>query len=279
MDEIEEAAADEARGVVAEQRRPFAVGGEHAAAAVVAQDEIADRAGERRVAFGAADGVAMAGAAGARGGDQMQRRIGGGGRGDSGEPQTAERRRGGAEPPAVARSAISSSSAIASRLAKRSSEAELAIAASSGSSMQPAEAHFRRQPRADDDDADEQRQREQRNELRLDQIAGAGEVDDRRQRQQQPGEGADPPQRIRADGGEIARNQRGDEDDRRQPGEDEQLVASAIGAQARASGWTRAAKRRRALANGNSNLRLRGPRGSDSTPGGRSQPPLKSTLR
>ena len=101
MDEVEEAATEKARGGVAEQRRRFAVGGEHAAAAVVAQDEIADRAGERRIAFGAADGGAPAGAAGARADDQMQRRIGRGRRGDGGEPQTAERRRVGAESPAA----------------------------------------------------------------------------------------------------------------------------------------------------------------------------------
>ena len=53
MDEIEEAAAEQVRRVVAEQRRRLAAGGQHAAAAVVSQDEIADRAGERGVAFGA----------------------------------------------------------------------------------------------------------------------------------------------------------------------------------------------------------------------------------
>ena len=263
---------------MAEQRRRFAVGGEHAAAAVVAQDEIADRAGERRIAFGAADGGAPAGAAGARAGDQMQRRIGRGRRGDGGEPQTAERRRGGAESPA-AQQRDQKQQRDREQIGEAQQRGRIGDRRFERQQHQPAEAHLRRKPRADDDDAGEQRQREQRNELRLDEIAGAGEVNDRRQRQQQPGEGADLPQRIRADGGEIARNESGDENDRRQPGEDEQLVASAIGG---AGSSVRMDESRDASTRaGERKLQPRPPRtsGIDSTPGGRSQPPLKSTLR
>ena len=152
MDEVEEAAADEARGVVAEQRRRLAVGGENAAAAVVAQDEIADRAGERRVALGAADVGAPAGAAGARGGDQMQRRIGRGRRGDarrSPDRRAAARRRrtpsrAAARSAATARSPAGWRSAAA-RPNWRSPLRAAAASASRGSS--PAKAAPRRRRR------------------------------------------------------------------------------------------------------------------------------------
>ena len=67
MDAIEEAATDEARRVVTKQRRFFAVGGKHAAAAIVAQHQVADRAGERRIALGAAGGRPPTGARGGAG--------------------------------------------------------------------------------------------------------------------------------------------------------------------------------------------------------------------
>ena len=178
-----------ARGVVAEQRRRFAVGGEHAAAAVVAQDEIADRAGERRVAFGTADGGAPAIASGARAADQMQRRIGRGRRGDGGEPQTAERRRIGAESPAAQQRA-QKQQRDREQLAKRSSEANGGPDAAplrARSQHQPARgsisgesARARRRTHA----AVQQRQREQRNELRLDsrsaEVQRRSQMDDRR---------------------------------------------------------------------------------------------------